>query len=232
MRIPISVAERIAIVVASLLLSVGLIALLSGFFAARDPAGVVGANGVAGPGVPYRDLGHAHLLAGQPHPRYDSDPPTSGAHIPEAVTRNNARLTDDQLLTALELGDIVIVHGTPKPPPGLEAMARSVAGPFSPSLATAGQAVILARRPGTAGLIGLAWTRMVRVASLRIQDFASSRRRGSAVARVVRRSPAGLARPRSPARPLPHRHRHPRQHANPPLVIGDSTSQTHVVRPR
>ncbi len=165
MRIPISVAERIAIVVASLLLSVGLIALLSGFFAARDQAGVVGANGVTGPGIPYRDLGHAHLLPGQPHPSYNSDPPTSGAHVPQAVTRNQARLTDDQLLTALELGDIVIIYGTPKPPPGLEALARSVAGPFSPSLATAGQAVILARRPGTAGLIGLAWTRMLRVAS-------------------------------------------------------------------
>ena len=57
------------------------------------------------------------------------------------------------------------MYGTPTPPPGLEALVRSVAGPFSPSLATAGQAVILARRPGTAGLIGLAWTRMVRVPS-------------------------------------------------------------------
>ncbi len=150
--------------IASLLLSVGLIALLSGFFAARDQAGVTGGT-VSGPGVQYRDLGHAHLLAGQPHPRYNTDPPTSGAHVPEAVTRDGARLNDDQLLTALELGDIVIVYGTPKPPPGLKTLARSVAGPFSPSLATAGQAVILARRPGTAGLIGLAWTRMARVAS-------------------------------------------------------------------
>jgi hypothetical protein len=166
-RIPISFAERIAIVIASLLLSVGLIALLSGFFAARDQAGVTG-GGASGPGVQYRDLGHARLLAGQPHPTYSSDPPTSGPHVPEAVTRNHTSLSDNQLLTALELGDIVIMYGTPKPPPGLQALAASVAGPFSPSLATAGQAVILARRPGTAGLIGLAWTRMVRVAS--VQD--------------------------------------------------------------
>ncbi len=167
MRIPISVGERIAIIVASLLLSVGLIALLAGFFAARDQAGVSsgGASGVGGPGIQFRDLGHAHLLAGQPHPRYDSDPPTSGAHVPEAVTHNRAVLNDNQLLTALELGDIVIMYGTPQPPPGLEPLARSVAGPFSPSLATAGQAVILARRPGTPGLIGLAWTRMVSVPS-------------------------------------------------------------------
>ena len=32
--------ERIAIVVASLVLSIGLIAVLSGFFASHDPAGV------------------------------------------------------------------------------------------------------------------------------------------------------------------------------------------------
>jgi Protein of unknown function (DUF3105) len=163
-RIPISFAERIAIAVASLVLSVALIALLSGFFAAHDPAGVTGGS-ASGPGTQYRDLGHAHLLAGQPHPTYDSDPPTSGAHVPEAITRDGVRLNDNQLLTALELGDIVIVYGTAKPPAGLQALARSVAGPFSPSLATAGQAVILARRPGTSGLIGLAWTRMVRVAS-------------------------------------------------------------------
>ncbi len=168
MRIPISVGERIAIVLASLLLSIGLIALLSGFFAARDQAGVSsgGASGGAnGPGLQFRDLGHAHLLAGQPHPRYDSDPPTSGPPVPEAVARNRAMLNDNQLLTALELGDIVIVYGTATPPRGLDALARSVAGPFSPSLATAGQAVILARRPGTNGVIGLAWTRMLRVPS-------------------------------------------------------------------
>ena len=45
-RYPVSSAttalERLAIAVASLLLAFGLIALLSGFFAGRDPAGVVG----------------------------------------------------------------------------------------------------------------------------------------------------------------------------------------------
>ena len=38
-------------------------------------------------------------------------------------------------------------------------------GSFTPALAAAGQAVILARRPGTDGLIGLAWTRMLRVSA-------------------------------------------------------------------
>ena len=153
--------ERVAIVVASLVLSVGLIALLSGFFAGRDQAGV---NGTASQqGVQFRDLGDAHLRAGQPHPAYDSNPPTSGPHVPEPITRDMTELNDDQLLEALEQGNVVFMYGTRTPPPGLQALARSVAGPFTPALAAAGQAVILARRPGTRGILGLAWAHLVSV---------------------------------------------------------------------
>lgn len=157
--------ERIAIVVASLALSIGLIAVLSGFFASHDPAGVSGSGALGGRQFP--DLGHAHLGLGQPHPAYNSDPPTSGAHVPEPVLRDAMELSDDQLLEALELGDIVIMYGTSRPPPGLSALAQTVAGsPFSPALAAAGQAVILARRPALGGLLGLAWTRMVQVSTV------------------------------------------------------------------
>jgi Protein of unknown function (DUF3105) len=156
--------ERVAIVVTSLVLSIGLIALLSGFFANRDQAGVSGTN-ANGVGLKFHDLGHAHLVPGQAGPAYDSDPPTSGAHVPQPVLRDNARLSDDQLLQALEVGNVVIAYGTSKPPAGLPELARSVAGPFTPALAAAGQAVLLDRRPGTRGLIGLAWTHMVRVSA-------------------------------------------------------------------
>jgi hypothetical protein len=154
--------ERIAIVLASLALSIGLIALLSGFFAGRDQAGISG--GQSGSGEAFADQGSALLAPGRPRPSYDSNPPTSGAHVPEPVLRDGAQLTDDQLLTALALGDVVIMYGGPSPPPGLQSLATAVASPFTPALAAAGQAVILARRPGTAGLIGLAWAHMVRVA--------------------------------------------------------------------
>ncbi len=153
--------ERLAIIVASLVLSIGLIAALSGFFAGRDQAGV---SSAATPvGQQFRDLGDAHLKPGQPHPAYSSDPPTSGAHVPEPVRRDEAKLNDDQLLQALAAGNVVIMYGGRTPPPGLRAVARSVAAPFTAPLAAAGQAVILARRPGTAGLIGLAWAHMIRV---------------------------------------------------------------------
>ncbi len=155
--------ERLAIVVASLALSIGLIAALSGFFAGRDEAGVSGPSAPAG--QQFRDLGHARLAPGEPHPAYDSNPPTSGAHVPEPVRRDEAKLNDDQLLQSLEAGDVVIMYGGRNPPPGLRRLARTVTGPFTPALAAAGQAVILARRPGTAGLLGLAWAHMVHVSA-------------------------------------------------------------------
>lgn len=155
--------ERAAIIVASLVLSVGLIALLSGYFAGKDPAGVSGGGG--GPGIAFRDLGHAQLAPGQLRPLYDSSPPTSGPHVPERVTRQGQTINDDQLLQALQLGDVVVMYGTASAPPGLESLTRAVAAPFTPALAAAGQAVIATRRPGVRGLIGLAWTHLVRVSS-------------------------------------------------------------------
>ncbi len=153
--------ELVAIGIASLALSVGLIVLLSGFFAGRDQAGVSSAG--SPPGQVYADLGHASLKPGEPRPSYNSNPPTSGPHIPESVVRNDAALNDDQLLQALQLGNVVIFYGTRTPPPGLAAFARSAAPPFTPALATTGDALILARRPGTLGLVGLAWTHLVSV---------------------------------------------------------------------
>jgi hypothetical protein len=154
--------ERLAIGVASLVLSVGLIALLSGFFAGRDQAGVSGGGTPPPSGVVYRDLGHRHLAFGELHPAYDSDPPTSGPHVPLPIEHDATRLNDDQLLEALELGDVVIAYGTPRPPPGLTTLAQQVAGRFTAQLAAAGQAVVLDARPGTQGVIALAWTRMLR----------------------------------------------------------------------
>jgi hypothetical protein len=70
-------------------------------------------------------------------------------------------LNNDKLLTALALGDVVMVYGTRRPPDALIDVARSVAGPFSPTLAATGQAVILSRDPATHGFTGLAWTHLL-----------------------------------------------------------------------
>jgi uncharacterized protein DUF3105 len=156
--------ERLLIVVASLAVAIAVIALLSGgLLAGRDSPGVSGAQ--SGPGVAFPDQGDARLRPGQSRPRYDSEPPTSGPHLPAAVGRDGAALSDDQLLQALSVGDVVLMYGTRTPPPGLAAVARSIAPPFTPPLATTGQAAVLAYRPGTTGVLGLAWAHMVHVRS-------------------------------------------------------------------
>ncbi|HLJ04165.1 MAG TPA: DUF3105 domain-containing protein [Solirubrobacteraceae bacterium] len=155
--------ERVAIALASVALSLGLIAALSGFFAGRDQANL---GAVAGPpGQAFRDQGDARLTPGAPRPAYDSSPPTSGAHFPVPVLRDESRLSDDQLLEALARGDVVVLYPGPRAPPELEALARSLAAPFSPALAAAGQAVILAPFPGSTELTALAWAHLLRATS-------------------------------------------------------------------
>lgn len=146
------------IAVCSLGLAGVLIVLLSGYFVAHDPAGLDLAR--VHIGRSFKDQGDALLAPGAPAPSYDSQPPTSGPHLYQPVRRQLTELNDNQILTALSSGDIVILYGSPRPPAGLQAVARALAGPFTPQLAAAGEAVILARSPGVHGLIALGWTRM------------------------------------------------------------------------
>lgn len=153
--------ERLAIVAVSLAIAVAIIALLSGgLLAGHDTPGVSGTD--AGPGTAFRDQGDARLAQGRPRPVYDSDPPTSGPHVPTGIAADRARLSDNQILTALAAGDVVFLYGSRTPPAGLRAVARALAPPFSPALAASGQAVILGRRPKTAGVVALAWDHMLR----------------------------------------------------------------------
>jgi hypothetical protein len=155
------VIEVLAIALASLALSIGLIVLLSGFFSGRDQPGVSGAG--TGPGQAFADLGHGVLGPGEAHPAYNSNPPTSGAHGLAAVRRDGAPLSDDQLLQALEVGDVVIFYGTRQPPAGLQQLANSAAPRFTPALAAVGETVIVAPRSGTEGLVAAAWTHLLQV---------------------------------------------------------------------
>jgi len=157
--------ERAAIVVISFLVAIGAIVLLSGFFSSRDQGGVSGV--LSGPGLVYKDLGDATLKPGQRHPAYDSAPPTSGAHFAAPVRSDASVLDVNQILTALAAGDVILMYGGPKPPPGLAALATSTSGgSFSPALAEAGEAVILARLPGINGIEALSWTRILPITGL------------------------------------------------------------------
>ena len=140
------------------------------FFVARDdaPVGKSG-NGAAvrGPGQAFPDQGAEHVSPSQRgQAKYASSPPTSGPHVVEAISRDGIVLTDDQILHALELGNVILVYGSARPPAGLGALARDVSGgPFDAALLAAGQSIVLARRPGTKGVVALAWRHMLRAPS-------------------------------------------------------------------
>jgi hypothetical protein len=110
------------------------------FFVSRDEAPVKH-NGtttpVKGPGEP---------LAGDP-----------GRELP---SKDRARL-----VRALRAGNVVLVYGRRGDEPSLTALARDVAGAPDATLEDAGQAVLVARRRRTAGVVALAWDRVLRTGS-------------------------------------------------------------------
>ncbi len=119
-----------------------------------------------GPGQVFADQGTRHIRPGQaPGIAYDSNPPTSGPHVPVAVRHDQTTLSTDQLLQALEVGDVVMTYGSPQPPAALRALAIRVAGPFDPALAASGQAVLLDHLPGSRGFDALAWRHLLHVAA-------------------------------------------------------------------
>ena len=136
--------ERLAIVIVSLAIAVAIIALLSGGLAgSQDDPGITG--GQPGPGIAFRDQGDLHLRPGQPRPAYDSDPPTSGPHNPINVTRDRATISDDQLLQALEVGDIVLMYGTRTERSAAAHVHRILAGPRCTDQPRRGTAEIVTR---------------------------------------------------------------------------------------
>src|SRR5262249_44887256 len=129
----------------TLLLALGGFVVVLLIFESRDSSQVD--HGAAAPGQAVTD----QRTARTPAPiRHDPD---------------GAQLSEDQVLHALELGDVVLLYGTPRAPAALRALQQSVSGPFDPVLAANGAAVILARRPGTDGVVALAWRRMLNAAN-------------------------------------------------------------------
>jgi hypothetical protein len=156
MRRALAVAAAAAVALAAVL---GLLLALN----ARDDAGVA-SDARSGPGALQPDNGHRHLAAGQHAPAGLGDPPASGPHAPDLVPRDRRPITDDQLIHAAELGDVVLLYDAPRPPAALVRLQQDVAGPFDPELAAAGQAVVLARRADAGPATAVAWRRVLRTA--------------------------------------------------------------------
>jgi Protein of unknown function (DUF3105) len=153
--------RRFGVVAAGVLVAVaGLIALAVAFNALDDPEV---ASAPTGPGELQPDRGSGHDSVANAGDEW----PTSGPHRDELVTRDRRPLSDDQVLHALELGNIVILYDAPDPGAALERLQDQVAGPFDAELAAAGQAVILARRKGAGPATALAWRRVYETADAR-----------------------------------------------------------------
>lgn len=154
--------RRVLAVLAGIVLVIGVAVAISLVLSSRDDAGV-DSSAPSGPGELQKDLGARHLPAGQHVPLSSlTDPPTSGAHHPRNVTRDGVVLSPDQILHALELGDVILFYDAPRPPAALRRLQDDVSGPFDAEVAAAGQQVILARRPGTDGVVAAAWRRLLR----------------------------------------------------------------------
>jgi len=153
-------------------LASGLCLVLIMVLAGRDSSQVESA--ATGPGVEEPDRGNERVTDGPDTPASPVDePPTSGPHRAETVQADRTELSDDQILEALALGNVVIAYDGEAP----SAVQEEVSGPFDPEVAAAGQAVILAKRPGIGELQALAWRRRL-VASgpddPKLQEFAEA----------------------------------------------------------
>lgn len=170
--------RRLVTFLAGAVLVVGGVGALLLVLTARDEARVSGAGPAAGPGELQPDLGSRHLPAGE-HVPLDglTDPPTSGAHHPRLPTSEDERLSPDEILHALELGNVILFYDARRPPAALRALQREVSGPFDAEVTAAGQQVILARRPGDAPVTAAAWRRLLRAddpADPRLREFAEA----------------------------------------------------------
>lgn len=161
--------SRLVTIVAAAVLLAGGAAALALIMGSRDEPGLAASAG--GPGRAFADQCAEHRTRPRGF-RFSSDPPTSGPHRPVRVTRDGARLSTDQLLHALELGNVVLAYDASRPPARLRALQDDVAGPFDPQLAAAGQAIVLARVRGTGSGIALAWRHSLNAASPELRAFA------------------------------------------------------------
>lgn len=153
--------RRAGIIVALVLLALGGIAGALFFFASRDQSKITPSQG---PGQAFADQGNAHVA--RPGFAYNSNPPTSGPHAIKPIRRDGERIDADQLLSALELGNVVILYpGGGRPPAALRALQDVDSGPLDPALLQTGNQVVLARYRGVNGVVAAAWRHLQRASS-------------------------------------------------------------------
>ena len=150
--------ERIGGILLGVAALVGVVALLT----TRDRSTL---RAPSGPGVQLPDLGNSRAAPGAAPSSFGAAPPASGPHAPVPVHRDGVRLSADQVLRALELGDVVLVYRSRAAEHALRALTDAMAAPFSPGLAAAGDAVVLDHDPRYRGVTALAWRHVLHARS-------------------------------------------------------------------
>ena len=109
------------------------------------------------PGVKLADLGNAHIeLATQPHVPYNSDPPTSGPHMPYIAPWgiHTEPIVRELQVHNLEDGGVMVQYHCATPCPDLVAKLTEIVRRYETQ-------VILAPYPGMRTRVALtAWTRL------------------------------------------------------------------------
>jgi hypothetical protein len=125
------------------------VAVLVGYFAYRAVADL--------PGTSMPDLGNAHIQsAGEPHLPYNSDPPTSGPHLPYLAPWgvHTEPIVKELQVHNLEDGGVVIQYNCPSGCPELVDQLKAIVEGYH-------DRVVLAPYPGMKTRIALtAWTRI------------------------------------------------------------------------
>jgi hypothetical protein len=125
------------------------VAAVVGYFAYRAVADL--------PGVRLEDQGNAHIqMASDPHVPYNSDPPTSGPHLPYIAPWgvHTEPIARELQVHNLEDGGVAIQYNCPTPCPDLVGKLTEIARRYETQ-------VLLAPYPGMRTRIALtAWTRL------------------------------------------------------------------------
>lgn len=126
---------RLAAILAGIVIVLGGIGGLILFLQARDDAGIEAE--ASGPGTLEPDNGNSHGADAEAGA-------TSGPHRAEPIEADRRALTADQILHALELGNVVITYPGSRPPAAIVGLQRDLSGSFEAELAASGLAVVLA----------------------------------------------------------------------------------------
>ncbi|HEX6080411.1 MAG TPA: DUF3105 domain-containing protein [Methylomirabilota bacterium] len=125
------------------------VAVIVGYFAYRAGADL--------PGARVEDQGNAHIqMEGEPHPPYNSDPPTSGTHLPYIAPWgiHTVPISRELQVHNLEDGGVMVQYRCDSPCPELTTKLADIVRRYETQ-------VILAPYPGMRTRIALtAWTRL------------------------------------------------------------------------